>query len=427
MSCNHKWFTVFAEDYCKKVTDGTHDSPKKQLEGKYLITSRHLKEFSLDLNNAYRISESDFNKINERSKVDTWDIMISMIGTVGNIYLEKSHQIDYAIKNVGLFKMGGDVEKAKWLYYYLKSPKAQEYIKVNMRGSTQQYIPLGSLRKLPIKVSAFNKEMNTITHILSTLDEKIETNNQINEKLEEMAQALFKHWFVDFEFPNENGEPYKSSGGEMVESELGMIPKGWEVGKLGELVEISNKSIKPQEYPEKFFEHYSIPAFDNGRTPEIQKGEEIKSSKYVINNHMVLVSKLNPSTKRIWKPITQTNNAICSTEFIVYMAKKENILSYVFEFLNNEKFQGILTANATGSTGSRQRVKPKETLNYKVVLPPFKLMRQFSKIIEPMHLKIGSNMIENQKLKGLRDILLPKLFSGEIRVPLDNETLAEQS
>ncbi|MED1421273.1 restriction endonuclease subunit S [Bacillus smithii] len=304
-----------------------------------------------------------------------------------------------------------------FIYYLLKSKKND--IENIAGGSTFKEVSGKVMKEFKVQIPPLT-EQKAIANILSTLDEKIETNNQINEKLEEMAQALFKHWFVDFEFPNENGEPYKSSGGEMVESELGMIPKGWEVGKLGELVEISNKSIKPQEYPEKFFEHYSIPAFDNGKTPEFQKGKEIKSNKYVINNHVVLVSKLNPSTKRIWKPITQTKNAICSTEFIVYMAKKGNILSYVFEYLNNEKFQGVLTANATGSTGSRQRVKPKETLNYKVVLPPLKLMQQFSRMIEPMHLEIGSNMIENQKIKGLRDILLPKLMSGEIRVPLDN-------
>ncbi|AEH54994.1 restriction endonuclease subunit S [Heyndrickxia coagulans] len=330
--------------------------------------------------------------------------------------------------NQHIFKIfPSEIINKHYLFYTLKYLKPNfQSIASNKQTTGLGHVTIRDLKQIKVRLPELN-EQKAIANILSTLDEKIETNNQINEKLEEMAQALFKHWFVDFEFPNENGKPYKSSGGEMVESELGMIPKGWEVGKLGELVEISNKSIKPQEYPEKFFEHYSIPAFDNGRTPEIQKGEEIKSSKYVINNHMVLVSKLNPSTKRIWKPITQTNNAICSTEFIVYMAKKENILSYVFEFLNNEKFQGILTANATGSTGSRQRVKPKETLNYKVVLPPLKLMRQFSKIIEPMHLKIGSNMIENQKLKGLRDILLPKLISGEIRVPLDDEVLSEKN
>src|SRR5690606_14224033 len=91
-----------------------------------------------------------------------------------------------------------------------------------------------------------------------TLDEKIETNNQINEKLEEMAQALFKRWFVDFEFPNENGEPYKSSGGEMVESELGMIPKGWGVGKLGDIISISSGK-RPKEKQADSSEKYPFP------------------------------------------------------------------------------------------------------------------------------------------------------------------------
>ncbi|AXI38580.1 hypothetical protein CX649_02325 [Bacillaceae bacterium ZC4] len=342
------------------------------------------------------------------------------VGGTGDIKLSPAKS---SITNLSII-IDSDPSKIdkSFLYWYLKHADTHSL----RTGSAQPQIVIKDLEKFKIKIPPMS-EQKAIAHILSTLDEKIETNNQINEKLEEMAQALFKHWFVDFEFPNENGKPYKSSGGEMVESELGMIPKGWEVGKLGELVEISNKSIKPQEYPEKFFEHYSIPAFDNGKTPEFQKGKEIKSNKYVINNHVVLVSKLNPSTKRIWKPITQTKNAICSTEFIVYMAKKGNILSYVFEYLNNEKFQGVLTANATGSTGSRQRVKPKETLNYKVVLPPLKLMQQFSRMIEPMHLEIGSNMIENQKIKGLRDILLPKLMSGEIRVPLDDEVLSEKN
>lgn len=412
------WEIVTMEEALEKIIDYRGKTPKKSDSGILTLSAKSVKNGYIDYSSAYFISEKTYEEFMVRGMPKIGDILLTTEAPLG--YVARLDRDDIGLAQRLLTLRGKkDYLYNDYLRYYLMSPVGQHQLKARESGTTVTGIKQSEFRKALIPIPPY-KEQKAIGHVLSTLDEKIETNNQINEKLEEMAQALFKHWFVDFEFPNENGEPYKSSGGEMVESELGMIPKGWEVGKLGELVEISNKSIKPQEYPEKFFEHYSIPAFDNGRTPEIQKGEEIKSSKYVINNHMVLVSKLNPSTKRIWKPITQTNNAICSTEFIVYMAKKENILSYVFEFLNNEKFQGILTANATGSTGSRQRVKPKETLSYKVVLPPLKLMRQFSKIIEPMHLKIGSNMIENQKLKGLRDILLPKLMSGEIRVPLDN-------
>ncbi|MGG3688822.1 restriction endonuclease subunit S [Caldifermentibacillus hisashii] len=420
MSCNHKWFTVFAEDYCKKVTDGTHDSPKKQLEGKYLITSRHLKEFSLDLNNAYRISESDFNKINERSKVDTWDIMISMIGTVGNIYLEKSHQIDYAIKNVGLFKMGGDVEKAKWLYYYLKSPKAQEYIKVNMRGSTQQYIPLGSLRKLPIKVSAFNKEMNTITHILSTLDEKIETNNQINEKLEEMAQALFKHWFVDFEFPNENGKPYKSSGGEMVESELGEIPKGWKVDKLSSIAEI----IMGQS-----------PKSDTYNTDKI--GLPLLNGATDFQNKNLSPSKYTSDPKKVGEKGDFVFGVRATIGLVTelddrYAIGRGSGIARAFDNMYKEFLYEILNIafsnfQYTASGSVYLNVSKNDLEDYKLVIPDINILRRYHKITKSILNQKENLKRENAVLEKLRDTLLPKLMSGEIRVPLDDEVLSEKN
>lgn len=420
MSCNHKWFTVFAEDYCKKVTDGTHDSPKKQLEGKYLITSRHLKEFSLDLNNAYRISESDFNKINERSKVDTWDIMISMIGTVGNIYLEKSHQIDYAIKNVGLFKMGGDVEKAKWLYYYLKSPKAQEYIKVNMRGSTQQYIPLGSLRKLPIKVSAFNKEMNTITHILSTLDEKIETNNQINEKLEEMAQALFKHWFVDFEFPNENGEPYKSSGGEMVESELGEIPKGWKVDKLSSIAEI----IMGQS-----------PKSDTYNTDKI--GLPLLNGATDFQNKNLSPSKYTSDPKKVGEKGDFVFGVRATIGLVTelddrYAIGRGSGIARAFDNMYKEFLYEILNIafsnfQYTASGSVYLNVSKNDLEDYKLVIPDINILRRYHKITKSILNQKENLKRENAVLEKLRDTLLPKLMSGEIHVSLDDEVLSEKN
>ncbi len=116
-----EWKEITAEEYCIKVVDGTHDTPKPLEEGEYLITSRHLTGGKVDLKNAYRISKDDFEKINLRSKVDKWDVLLSMIGTVGEIVLV-DHEPKYAIKNIGLFKCGDEL-KAIWLKYYLKSPK----------------------------------------------------------------------------------------------------------------------------------------------------------------------------------------------------------------------------------------------------------------------------------------------------------------
>lgn len=153
------------------------------------------------------------------------------VGGTGDIKLSPAKS---SITNLSII-IDSDPSKIdkSFLYWYLKHADTHSL----RTGSAQPQIVIKDLEKFKIKIPPMS-EQKAIARMLSTLDEKIETNNQINEKLEEMAQALFKHWFVDFEFPNENGEPYKSSGGEMVESELGMIPKGWEVDKLSSIAEI---------------------------------------------------------------------------------------------------------------------------------------------------------------------------------------------
>ena len=144
--------TIRADEYCKFVTDGTHDSPKQVNKGRKLITSKHLGRYGIDFEGAKNISESDYQKVISRSKVEQWDILFSMIGTIGNLYLERNHKIEYACKNMGIFQLGGDESKAKWLYYYLQTPKAKEYIETSGRGTTQSYVPLAALRALPVDV-----------------------------------------------------------------------------------------------------------------------------------------------------------------------------------------------------------------------------------------------------------------------------------
>jgi len=201
-----------AQDYCASVRDGTHDSPKQSNTGKKLITSRHIIGGRIDLENAYLISDSDFAEINRRSKVDQWDVLITMIGTVGEPCLV-SEVPDFAIKNIGLFKSRSKLH-GQWLYYYLKSPATQALIRAKTSGTTQAYVPLGTLRLLPIMAPESEAETEAIASCLSALDDKIELNRRMNETLEAMARALFKDWFVDFgptRAKRERREPYLAS------------------------------------------------------------------------------------------------------------------------------------------------------------------------------------------------------------------------
>src|SRR5690606_1355161 len=141
---SNSWKYIPGDEFCLKVTDGTHDSPKQSEHGKPLITSKHIKGDEIDFATAYLISEQDFHEINKRSKVDQWDVIISMIGDYcGFCFIECNEDIDYAVKNVGLFKAGSEVN-AKWLYYYLNSPIGRAHLDAAKSGSTQPYIALRS-------------------------------------------------------------------------------------------------------------------------------------------------------------------------------------------------------------------------------------------------------------------------------------------
>lgn len=165
---------------CLNITDGTHASPKKQNFGKPLITSKHLKNGKILVEEANLISEQDFKKINERSKVNQWDVLISMIGTVGELAIVKEEP-KFAIKNIGLFNIGNEFV-AKWVYYYFNSTKGKNEIFTKIGGSTQQYITLSELRNLKIYFPA-QKIREKIIKILSDIDNKIELNNKINDNL----------------------------------------------------------------------------------------------------------------------------------------------------------------------------------------------------------------------------------------------------
>ena len=400
-----EWKEYKATDFCYKITDGTHDSPKEVKEGKYLITSKHIKGNRIDFESAYLISEKDYNKIIERSKVNQWDIIISMIGAYcGYCYIEKSNNTDYAIKNVGLFKVGEEL-KCKWLYYYLISPQGKQQLALLRSGSTQPYISLNSLRNISFLVPPL-KDMKKMVDILSSLDDKIEVNRRINEQLEELAQALFKSWFVDF-------EPFMD--GEFVECELGMIPEGWKVCELSDVLYISKDSINPSKTPDNLFHHYSIPAYDNNKREEAQEGKAIMSNKFKVTNKTTLFSKLNPRIKRVWFIDNIKENAICSTEFVPYKAKNNELTYFVYGLINSDFFYNQAMSIVNGATGSHQRFHPQDTLKFNIAFNE-SVAKEYSSIVEPIVNKILVNQQEITHLTNLRDTLLPKLMSGEIDV-----------
>ena len=341
------------------------------------------------------------------------EIIISNVGAnVGTVfkvpYLRKKMNLG---PNSIMVKTKGNDD---FYFYWFSSPNGQESIKSILSGSAQPKFNKTSFRNLELPIPPY-KEQNAIAHILSTLDDKIEVNNEINKTLENMAQAIFKQWFVDFEFPNEDGEPYKSSGGEMVESELGMIPKGWEVGKLDDIATIvMGQSPKGTSYNEVG----EGEVFYQGRT-DFSSRFPIRrlfttEPKRMANDGDVLMSVRAPVGD-----LNVANERCCIGRGLSAISSSADLSSYILYVMHDLR-ERLNVYNGEGTVfGS---INQKDLKSIKVISScDNKTEIAFDELIQPIDRMIRNNEDETRRLINLRDRLLPKLLSGEIRVPLDEE------
>ncbi|MDD3668637.1 MAG: hypothetical protein PHY75_07765 [Bacteroidales bacterium] len=208
--------------------------------------------------------------------------------------------------------------------------------------------------------------------------------------------ALFKSWFEDFE-PFDKDDTGK--------------PIGWSLTTLETKVTTSTQSVNPQKLKQKQVWHYSIPAFDSERLPVSDEPSNILSNKYCVPNNSILVSKLNPDTKRIWRTINCFENAICSTEFIVFNAVQESHRAFYYLLFNTKQFIDFLVSNSTGSTNSRMRVKPTSSLDFEFLAATDDIIESFCKEVEPLLAQIDNNLLEIRELSNLIPIAVAKMMS----------------
>lgn len=402
-----EWKEDIAADFCSSVTDGTHDSPKAAINGKKLITSKHLKDGYIDFESAKFISEKDYLKVIERSKVDQFDILFSMIGTIGNIYRETSPNIEYAVKNMGIFKMGGNAIRSKWLYYWLKSKEAHAYIYERMAGSTQSYLTLDSLRKFPVVYPEDINDMENIVSILSSLDRKIELNNKINADLEEMAQAIFKNWFVDF-------EPFKD--GKFVDSELGMIPEGWKVGRLTDVIKLMPGGTPKTSEP-LYWDNGTIPFF----SPKDVNGVYcFATEKHITETGLNKCSSNLYPKDTIFITCRGTVGKVCLAACDMAMNQSNYAIKAIDGYSQYYIFflvKSVVERLIKKSNGAVFSAITSKDFDEEILIPSQKAVEDFTNVIDGFFRRIFTIGTENSRLSLLRDTLLPRLMSGELEVP----------
>lgn len=290
-------------------------------------------------------------------------------------------------------KEGNDPD---FLYYLVTSPVVREPAIKSMVGSSgRQRVQTDVVQGLKVRVPDLGGQQ-AIAGVLKILDDKIAANRRVNDKLEEQARSIFQSWFIDY-------DPF---GGSM--------PSDWLPSTLGQIAIMKTDSWSPTKNPNVVVEHYSIPAFDEKHYPVFEIASGIKSNKYLLTPESVMISKLNPDTKRIWRPMCISEHPVCSTEFIVYEAKKRGQRDYIYSLIDSVPFFNHLCSHTTGSTNSRQRATPKSTLDFALHLPPDSVIEDFCQIVTPMYDLISTNTVENQSLAKTRDSLLPRLMSGEL-------------
>jgi type I restriction enzyme S subunit len=224
-----------------------------------------------------------------------------------------------------------------------------------------------------------------------------------------MARALYREWFVHFRFPGHEKHP-------RIASPLGDIPQGWD-GLFGDLATIERDGINPFEFPDEEFEHFSLPAFDNGRQPAKELGATILSGKYCINDSTVLLSKLNPRIPRIWLPVPSgQHRAITSTEFLGLKPQPGVTREFIYAKCCSDEFAGQFGSLAIGTSNSHQRVKPGNLLVMPSTVPDRKTIARFSKLVSPMLAVCQQLRSQIQNLRRTRDLLLPRLLSGQVEL-----------
>ncbi len=322
-------------------------------------------------------------------------------------------------QRIGLIKFKESKVLPDYIYWVMRTREFNSFLVGSATGSTVKHTSPSIIEEFPFCYPPNRNEQRLISDTLSNLDSKIELNQEMNKTLESIAHALFKHWFIDFEFPDENGNPYKSSGGEMVESELGEIPKGWKISKIGnELSTVLGGT--PSTNKKEYWSNGNFGWINSGKVNEFRI---IEPSSYItetaLNNS---ATKLMPKgttvlaiTGATLGRVSMIESEMCANQSVIGVLSNEKISSeYIYFWI---KF--YINKLISGQTGGAQQHINKENVNSLELLVPKNSLEKFNKTCGPIFNQISNNCFESLTLSKVRDVLLPKLMSGKIRVTLE--------
>lgn len=331
----------------------------------------------------------------EKSIYEDESILIPRKGTLSNLFYV--NQPFWSVDTMFWSKINKELALPKFLYYHLKTHNLAD---LNV-GSAVPSLTTEILNKVRINIPKKETQI-AISEILSSLDDKIELNNKINQELESLAQLLFKHWFVDFEFPNENGEPYKSTGGEMVVSELGEIPKEWEIRDLESVSKLSAGGDKPLVVSEEENGTCKVPIFSNGITNYGLYG--------YTNVARIFEESVTVSARG-------TIGFVClRTQPYFPIVRLISIIPTDIRISSKYLYMWLRNSNISGTGTTQQQLTVPDFKSFKILVPDVSINKSYTSTLNNLFDTMQVNNDESKKLSKLRDILIPLLISGELQI-----------
>lgn len=402
-----EWKEVTLGEVSSKIGDGLHGTPKYDDEGSYyFINGNNLNCGKIIIkDDTKRVGIEEFVK--NQKELNEQTILVSINGTIGNV-AKYNNEPCILGKSACYINVIKEVDK-EFIYYVLTSANFKRNITNEATGTTIKNVSLKQMREYKFNIPCNISDQRRIASILSSLDRKIELNNKINADLEEMAQAIFKNWFVDF-------EPFKN--GKFVDSELGMIPEGWKVGCLGDM-----GAVVCGKTPSKSNSNYYGGDIPFIKIPDMHGNVFVESSEDRLTElgSLSQIKKLIPPYSLMVSCIAtvglvsiNTKPSHTNQQINTVIPHNKSALFYLYQYIKNN--EELLKNMGRGGT-TTLNVNTRSFSNIRLLIPSEIALEQFHRVVEGLFKKIELNLHESRTLSTLRDTLLPRLMSGELEVP----------
>ncbi len=306
---------------CDEIVDCAHKTaPKTAAPYAYAVGTKAVLDGRILFSHARPVDEATYTDWTQRARPEPGDLILCREAPVGPVAMVPRAPLVCLGQRTVLLRPDRRIANSRFLLYTLLAPGTLAALHMLSEGSTVAHLNVGAIRAFRVTMPPLH-EQERIAAVLGTLDDKIDSNRRLAALLEQAAAELFRARFVDFVGVEE-----------FEESEVGRIPRGWQIGTLGDLAAATKMTVRPFASPEASFEHYSIGAFDEGRAPRLENGGSMLSAKTLLpTGDHVLLSKLNPATKRVWWPRPSgVGLAVCSPEFLVLEPRSGVPNSYLY-------------------------------------------------------------------------------------------------